>query len=325
MMRILSAVAILLLAPAVQLHAQPARTDQYEAVGQPEAIDGTSEATDVRFKKDAYQRMTVPVHVAGFGPYRFLVDTGADRSAISVDLARYLGLRDGARAMLHTVAGQSEVATAKVPVFDLAAKQVENVEAALLDPKFMGAHGIVGLDLLRSRRILFDFKRQTLTIVPAKARVRELDDTIVVTGRIRNGRFVLANARAENVGVTLVVDTGAEVSLGNDALYRKLKQGPNVDRFATVEFQSVTGLKLLGEYIIVRELEIGGVTLRNMPVIFSNSPAFRPLGLTDKPALLLGMNALRGFEKVSIDFARRKLRLVLPEESSIGQPLLASR
>lgn len=324
-MRILSAVAILLFASALPVHAQSARTEQYETVAQPGPVDGTSEATDLRFKKDAYQRMTVPVSVAGSGPYRFLVDTGANRSAISVDLARHLRLRDGPRAMLHTVGGQLEVGTANVPVFGLAAKQVKDVDAALLDSKSMGADGIVGLDLLRSQRILFDFKRQTLTIVPSKARMREADGAIVVTGRIRNGRFILADARAEDAAVTLVVDTGAEVSLGNDALYRKLRRGSNVERFATVEFQSVTGAKLLGEYVIVRELEIGGVTLRNMPVIFSNSPAFRPLGLADKPALLLGMNALRGFEKVSIDFARRKLRVVLPEESSLRGHMLASR
>lgn len=324
-MRILSAVAMLLLASAMPVHAQSARTDQYETVAQPDPVDGTSEATDLRFKKDAYQRMTVPVSVAGSGPYRFLVDTGADRSAISVDLARHLRLRDGARAVLHTVAGQSEVGTANVPEFDLAAKQVKDVDAALLDRKFMGADGIVGLDLLRSQRIMFDFKRQTLTIVPSKMRLRESDDTIVVTGRIRNGRFVLANARAENVAVTLVVDTGAEVSLANDALRRKLRRGSNIQRFATVELQAVTGVKLLGEYVIVRELEIGGMTMRNLPVIFADTHAFRPLGLTDKPALLLGMNALRGFEKVSIDFARRKLRVVLPEESSLRRPMLASR
>jgi hypothetical protein len=29
--------------------------------------------------------------------------------------------------------------------------------------------------------------------------------------------------------------------------------------------------------------------------------------------MLLGMNAMRAFKKVSIDFARRKMRVVLPE------------
>jgi hypothetical protein len=32
--------------------------------------------------------------------------------------------------------------------------------------------------------------------------------------------------------------------------------------------------------------------------------------------MLLGMNAIRAFKKVSIDFANRKLRVVMPEHSA---------
>ncbi len=322
-MRTLPFIAILLLG-AGPLHAQTAKTDQYETLGQPEQVDSTTEAKDLAFNRDRHQRMTVPVRVAGSGPYRFLIDTGADRTAISTDLARHLGLRESARATLHTVLGQSQVGTARVPVLDLAAKQVTNVDAALLDAQYMGADGILGLDSLRSQRILFDFKRQTLTIVPSKARLRD-KDAIVVTGRIRNGRFILADTEADNNKVTLVIDTGAEVSVGNEALHHKLNRRSNLKRSGQVELHSVAGEKLVGDYMILRELEVGEVTMKDLPIVFADSHAFKPLGLADKPALLLGMNALKGFEKVSIDFARRKLRVVLPEESMLRQSLLASR
>jgi hypothetical protein len=210
-------------------------------------------------------------------------------------------------------------------VLDLTAKRIMNVDAALLEASNMGADGILGLDSLRSQRILFDFKSQTLTIVPSKVKVREDRGTIVVTGRLRNGRLVLADAIAENMRVTLVVDTGAQVSIGNQALRRKLTRARKVRQSGTVELVSVTGDKILGEYLLVRELQVGGVTLRDLPVVFADSHAFRRLGLDEKPALLLGMNALRSFEKVSIDFARRKLRVVLPQESSLARAVLASR
>lgn len=325
MMRILPAFAVVLLASAVPLNAQTAKTDQYETAGHSPEADGTTEATDLQFTNDAYQRMTVPVRVAGQGPYHFLIDTGADRTAISHDLAARLRLQDAGRATLHSVAGESQVGTAKVPVLDFTAKRVTNVDAALLEARHMGADGILGLDSLRSQRILFDFKNQTLTIVPANARVRESDDAIVVTGRIRNGRFILADARADNTRVTLVVDTGAEVSLANEALRQKLKRGSKLKQFGPIELSSVTGAKLMGEHFILRELDIGGVTLEGLPMVFADTHAFRPLGLENKPALLLGMNALRGFEKVSIDFARRKLRVELPRESSLRRHMLASR
>lgn len=322
MIRLLSAVAIVALGAISPLSAQPVKTQQYDAVSQPDQIDNTTQATDLRFRKDGYDRMTVPVRVAGRGPYRFLVDTGADRTAISWDVARALRLTDTDTAVLHSVSGVSDVTTANVPVIDVASKQVRNVDAPLLEASNMGADGILGLDSLHSQRILFDFKKETLTIVPSSPRMPDIGGTIVVTGRIRNGRLILANARANNVGLTLVVDTGAQISVGNEALRKKLFR--KARKAGDVELQSVTGDKINGKYMIVRELEVGGVTLKDLPIVFADSHAFGRLGLQDRPALLLGMNALRGFEKVSIDFARKKLRVVLPEESSLARTRFAS-
>ena len=324
MMRLLPAIGVLLLGAALPLAAQPTNTQEYETVSQPAGVDDTTQATDLRFKRDDYNRMTVPVRVAGYGPYRFLIDTGADRTAISSALASQLQLRDRKDVTLHSVTGASEIETANVPVLDITAKKVRNIDAALLDSEHMGADGILGLDSLRSQRVLFDFKKQTLRVVPAEAYVREDKDTIVVTAQVRNGRLIMTQARAEGTPVTIIVDTGAQVSIGNEALLRKLRRG-SVTRTGAVELHSVTGETLAGQYTIVRELNVGGVTLKRLPIVFADSHAFRRLGLDNKPALLLGMNALRSFDKVSIDFHRKKLKVVLPEESSLHLRAVALR
>ena len=318
------AVGVLLLSAAVPLSAQSPRTQEFEAVAQKESVDSTTQATDLRFKKDDYDRMTVPVRVSGTGPYRFLIDTGADRTAISSSLARQLKLSERKDVILHSVTGVSEIETANVPMLDITAKKVRNIDAALLESEHMGADGILGLDSLRSQRILFDFKKQTLTVVPAETYVKDDKDTIVVTARVRNGRLILTEARAEGTPLTLVVDTGAQVSIGNDALLKKLSRR-SVKRTGPVELHSVTGKTLTGEYTIVRELSVGGVTLKDLPIVFADSHAFRRLGLEGKPALLLGMNALRGFDRVSIDFYRKKLKIVLPEESALHMRAIALR
>ena len=310
---------------AVRTEVSPVRTQEYEAVSQPGQVDGTTQATNLKFKGDGYDRMTVPVRVGGHGPYRFLIDTGADRTAISSDLARQLSLGDRKGTTLHSVTGASRVETANVPMLDIKAKTVRNLDAALLDSEHMGADGILGLDSLRSQRVLFDFRKQTLTIVPAETHVPEDKDTIVVTARVRNGRLILTKAHAERIPVTLVVDTGAQVSIGNMELRDKLSRGGRVKRTGQVELQSVTGEIIMGEYTIVRELEIGGIKLKNMPVVFADSHAFRRLNLDDKPALLLGMNALRSFDRVSIDFQRKKLKVLLPEASALQMKAIALR
>ena len=182
-----------------------------------------------------------------------------------------------------------------------------------------------GSNSLRSQRVLFDFRKQTLTIVPADTHVPEDKDTIVVTARVKNGRLILSKAHAENIPLTLVVDTGAQISIGNMKLREKLSRGGRVKRTGQVELQSVTGEKIMGEYMIVRELEVGGITLKNMPIVFADSHAFRRLNLDSKPALLLGMNALRSFDRVSIDFQRKKLKVLLPETGALQMKAIALR
>jgi hypothetical protein len=49
-----------------------------------------------------------------------------------------------------------------------------------------------------------------------------------------------------------------------------------------------------------------------LPVAFANAHVFRKLGLEERPALLLGMNAMKAFDRISIDFASKKVRFVLP-------------
>lgn len=319
-------VGMWLLALAATASAQP-EPGQFDITAAPpgEAVDSTTQATGIRYKEDPYLRMTVPVRLSGSGPYRFLVDTGSDRTAVSHDLARRLRLAGAAPAKLHSVTGVSEVGTATVPQLDLSAKKVTNIEAALLDGNNIGADGILGLDTLRSQRILFDFKAKTLTVVPSAERVFDEDGTIVVTGKRRKGRLILTHARAEGARVSIVVDTGSEVSIGNEALRRKLSRSRLLRRSGVIELQSVTGEMLRGEYMFVKRLEIGGIVMKELAVVFADSHAFAQLGLDRKPALFLGMNALRSFERVSIDFDRMKMRVVLQESSALDSAVFARR
>src|SRR6478672_11323345 len=233
---------------------------QMETVAGGAGMDRTTQTEDVRFKNEFYDRMTVPVHVQGTGPYRFLVDTGADRTAISSDIASRLRLASGSDASLHSVAGVSTVSTAVVHDLQLTQRPVGVVDAAILERVNMGADGILGVDSLRSQRIVFDFEGQTMSVVPSGAREVVNDpDAIVIQASRRNGRLIVTEAKIDGRRVTVVLDTGAQVSIGNDALRRDLL-GRRTPRDAqTVELQSVTGAKISGEYTFVHELNLGGV------------------------------------------------------------------
>jgi predicted aspartyl protease len=294
------------------------RTTEMQAVSGNGAVDTTTQTEDVRFRTEQNDRMTVPVLLGGSGPYRFLVDTGADRTAISRQLALRLKLPAGEGVSLHSVAGVSDVSTAKVSSIQLTRKAMRIADAPLLDSANMGADGILGTDSLAAQRVVFDFAAQTMSIVPSSTPdFREEPGTIVVEGRRRNGRLIVTEATADDHHLTIVIDTGSQVSIGNAALRKQLLGKSLVDGAQQVELESVTGEKITGEYMFIRDLEIGGIVLKNLPVVFAPAHTFKQLKLEGKPTLLLGMNAIRAFKKVSIDFANKRLRVVVPERSEL--------
>jgi len=289
------------------------------------AVDQTTQTQDVKFKTEPDDRMTVPVKLAGNGPYRFLVDTGADRTAVSRQIVAALKLPSAGGAELHSVAGATNVRTARVDELEFTRPPEQSIEAAVLDSANMGADGIVGVDVLRSQRVQFDFQAQIMSIVPSNTPdFRSEPGTIVVVARRKNGRLIVTDAEANGQRLTVVLDTGSQVSIGNQALRRRLLGNDLVDANKSVELESVTGAKILGDYMFVRELTVGGIGLTNLAVVFTDAHTFKQLGLDNKPALLLGMNAIRAFRKVSIDFANRKFRVVLPEHSAL-ETQVASR
>lgn len=289
-----------------------------DAVGGVPEIDRTTQTQDVHFRDARGDRMTVAVRLGGSGPYQFLVDTGADRSAVSSAIASRLALVPAANAELHSSTGVKTVATAKVPSLEFTRPAQKLIEAAVLESANMGADGIVGADVLRSQRVQFDFEKRTMTIVPSVSPdFREEPGTIVVEARRKNGRLILTDAIANDQTVTVVLDTGSEICVGNEALRQRLLGRNLVDAKETVQLQSVTGDMISGDYMFVRKLRIGGITLENLAVVFVDAHTFKQLRLDKTPALLLGMNAFRAFKKVSIDFANRQFRVVVPEHSEL--------
>jgi predicted aspartyl protease len=309
--------ALVLFSSSSLAHAQTGTTAS-SAVPAAPGVDNVTQTEDVKFRNEHDDRMTVQVLVSGSGPYRFLVDTGADRSAISRELAGSLGLANNSEATMHSLSGASKVETANVPQLQLAGDSQNVREAALLSKSNMGADGMLGIDSLRTKRVQFDFEKQTLSIVPSATRdFRDEPGTIVVQGTRRNGRLILSDASADGHPLTVVIDTGAEVSIGNDALRQQLIGRGLVSTPMRVSLQSVTGEMITGDFVMIRNLEIGGATLKNLAVVFADAHTFKALNLEKRPAVLLGMNAIRAFKKVSIDFAKKKFRVVLPESSQL--------
>lgn len=291
--------------------AAPPPITRFETVITPQPVDQTA-PDKIALSADSFDRMTVPVRLSGAGPFRFLVDTGSDRSAISSELATKLALAVTSRALLHSATGESQVAMVTIGELTVSRKTVRRIEAPLLAAGDIGADGILGIDSLRAQRILFDFPARTLTITTGGAPdFPNAEGVIVVRAQRREGRLVVTDAVADGKHVNVVIDTGSQVSIGNAALRRALDRRGNVEVVGPVELMSVTGQGLRGELVIVGELRIGDAIVTNLAMVLAEAHTFRQLGLEESPTLLLGMNGLRSFEKVSIDFETKKLRLLV--------------
>jgi len=216
----------------------------------------------------------------------------------------------------------SEVQTATVRGLRIATRALPDVTAPLLDADHLRADGILGTDVLRSAQIRFDFKAGLLSIMASPKRERRSfdPDTIVIQGRQRAGRLIVTEAKVDGQRLTVVLDTGSEVSIGNAALRQSLDRRGLLRDDRTVDLFSVTGEKLTAQYMFANRLEIGGLTLTQLGIAFADAHTFKVMGLEKRPALLLGMNALKAFDSVTIDLAARKLRFELPEARGQSTP-----
>lgn len=298
------------LALAAPVGAQTAPTREFTVQG-PVDVAREGEARNIAFRVDHTDRMTVPVRLGGKGPFHFLVDTGANRTVVSTALAAAMNLTNGPVATLHSVSGTSLVRTATVPQLELSRDRVRSAEVALLEAEHMDADGIIGVDSLRSEKVIFDFRRRVMSIVPAKQSARDEPDTIVVRGKLKRGHLIVASATANRVPLMAVLDTGSEITLGNTALRSKLEARRKLGPAERIAMKSVTGQILIGEAFRLKTVTIGDVELHDLVILFTSAPIFRHLGLEGRPALLLGMNALRAFDKVSLDFGRKQLRMTI--------------
>lgn len=271
---------------------------------------------------DRAQRMTVMVSVAGQGPFAFLVDTGSERTAISRQLATKLGLGVGAPVRVHSILGTEMVATVNIPRLGVGSQALSVIDAPTFEAANIGASGILGIDSLRAQRVVFDFKAGEMRVAPSRhANVVVDKDMIVVRARSRQGRLILTRVTLDGIAIAAIIDTGAQVSVGNLPLLRRLRRagGVSAKRDAAgvsangAVIEAVTGETRKVDLARVRRLDLGEIELTDVAVAFSDARIFTALGYDNRPAILLGIDALRAFDQVSIDFGQRKVRFVVPE------------
>ncbi len=278
----------------------------------PATIDNNLEVTgDALAAQQLRSRLFVDVRVNGNGPYRFLVDSGADRSVIGAALATRLALPADATARVRSMAGVSDAPTVLIESLTIGTSMIPDIKAPALPEKFIGAQGIIGIDALVDQRIRLDFDAHTVTIQDSRRPSVSDDGEIVVTARRRKGQLILTQVSVDGSRSYAVIDTGSELTLGNSAMMARVFGSRRAPPLEYINLVSVTGENFVARVATLPELRIGGIVLTNVRVAFTDAPPFELFGLQSQPALLLGTDMLTAFKRLSLDFRNRKVRFTL--------------
>lgn len=247
--------------------------------------------------------------ISGQGPFRFVLDTGSQKSVVSRSIADNLALVRGSQVQIIGLAGPEIVDTATVGELGIGRRRHRDLDVVIFENEHIGADGIIGLDSLQGQRVLLDFSRNLMAVGDARSLGGSNGYEIVVTAERRHGQLIMTDAVIDGVKVDVVIDTGSDTTVANRALQRALQKN---ERLEPVVLVGASGQKLTADLGVGRRMEIDTIGITNLLVAYTDAPVFAVLGLETRPAVMLGMRELRLFKRIAIDFSRRKVYFDLP-------------
>ena len=264
---------------------------------------------------DQADRMTVEVMINEQGPFNFVIDSGADRSALSAPLVQRLGLEAGPNVMLHGVGGSAITPTAKVALMTAGDSRLKDAQLPVLEADRLGADGLLGVDILEGRSVVMDFRRRRLEVRRSNTFGGVLRNSreVSVIADARFGRLAIVNARVSGVRCLAFIDSGSGASIGNMALARaiKLRMRRKPEPSLAIRMIGAAGEATVGEIRVVRSIELGEVRMTNLPLILADLHIFDVWEITDRPAVLLGVDVLKMFARVELDFGTERVKFRL--------------
>jgi predicted aspartyl protease len=293
------------LAPATETPATPTSIAPLVPVvpAAPAVAAGPEFATPTTY--DRIGRIVAPVMINGRGPFKLMVDTGANRSLITTTVADTLGLDylTAPQVTMNGVTGAAVVPAVFIERIEAGDLVFEDMQVPVLAPHLVGgADGILGIAGLREQRLVVDFDRDRVTI---SSSTLWNDGLLRIDAHRVAGGLIAAKARVGRIRVIAVVDTGGQITLGNRALQQALRSAARTQ----TEVLGTTEAVYIGDTARVPDIQFGDVSIRRVMVTFGDFHIFDVWDLNDRPALIIGMDVLGAMGAFMIDFRSTEIHL----------------
>jgi predicted aspartyl protease len=259
---------------------------------------------------DHIGRVVAAVMIDGRGPFRFVVDTGANYSSISPGLAARLRLTPSLQQAIRVtgVTGSAEVASVPIEKLQAGALVIEHTRFPVIwAPVMAGADGILGAAGLEGDRLLVDFGHNRVVITRSHGQSVPWTFTRVWATRLSGGLLSIPG-QVGGVRVTAIIDTGSQHTLGNPALYEALyarERGKGTYLAASV--YGATQQVGAGKLQMAPTIDLGAIKIGGVALVFGDFHIFKVWDLTRTPTIILGMDVLGTVKAFAIDFRHAEL------------------
>jgi predicted aspartyl protease len=277
-------------------------------------------ASEPRFvaptRRDGIGRIWAPVFINDKGPFRMVLDSGANHSGINSHVAEVLGLplNQSRHMLLRGVTGSAPVPTVRIDSFTVGDMEFGKSELPIVTDALGGADGVLGTDGMSERRILVDFRNDQIIIMRSHNAPAASGFRTVPFFSIR-GNLVAVAATVGGIPTTAIIDTGGQVTIANLALRRALETRWSRLKTQPDQIMGVTTDVQEGNFgrtppLLMGENDQGGVIeIHYHDMTFGDMHIFEHWHLTDEPVMLVGMDALGLLDTLIIDYRRHELQI----------------
>ena len=295
--------------PAAAPAAAPGATPPGEPVTQVEVT-----APEPRYvaptRRDRIGRIWAPVLINGKGPFRLVLDTGANHSAITAEVASALGVSadDESIVLLRGVTGSAQVPAIQVDTVIVGDLQLKPTIMPIVPDVFGGAEGVLGTEGMFDKRVFIDFLHDLITISRSHG-ARADQGYVTIPVQLTRQKLLVIPALVGGLKVKAIIDTGGQATVANPALIEALARRRSQYEAKPEQIQGATDDIQDAENMLMPPIDLGGVRFLHTRVSVADLKIFETWNLTREPALLIGMDALGTLDQLVIDYRRRELQM----------------